>query len=169
MNQRTEAINALGAHLSEFGDVAPEGVGYIMRLTKVVDDPGSGLPDLARDICRMVLEQIDQLLSRLTAFSAKLAAASRATPMPFADHAGCRTDHRARGRNLRAADEPVPAWPRFRRLARVGAAATFVRRKAEAGENIEDGAAGHSPDACHRRDGRNPLGPAPWRTAKPLA
>lgn len=36
--------------------VAPEGVGYIPRLAKVVHDPGSGLPDLARDICRMVLE-----------------------------------------------------------------------------------------------------------------
>lgn len=47
VKQRTEAINALRAHLYEFGHVAPEGVGYIPRLAKVVDDPGSGLPDLA--------------------------------------------------------------------------------------------------------------------------
>ena len=51
-------------------------------LAKVVEDPGSGLPDLARDICRMVLEQIELLTSRLTAVSAKLAAASRAAAMP---------------------------------------------------------------------------------------
>ena len=82
VKQRTEAINALRAHLYEFGHVAPEGVGYIPRLAKVVDDPGSGLPDLARDICRMVLEQIELLTSRLTAVSAKLAAASRAAAIP---------------------------------------------------------------------------------------
>ena len=80
-----------------------------------------------------------------------------------------RTDHCARSRNLRAADGPVPAWPRFCRLARVGAAATFFWRETEAGENIEDGAAGHPTTACHRRDGGGPLGPAPWRTSKPLA
>ena len=82
VKQRTEAINALRAHLYEFGHVAPEGVGYIPRLAKVVEDPGSGLPDLARDICRMVLEQIELLTSRLTAVSAKLAAASRAAAIP---------------------------------------------------------------------------------------
>ena len=82
VKQRTEAINALRAHLYEFGHVAPEGVGYIPRLAKVVDDPGSGLPDLARDICRIVLEQIELLTSRLTAVSAKLAAASKAAAIP---------------------------------------------------------------------------------------
>ncbi len=82
VKQRTETINALRAHLYEFGHVAPEGVGYIPRLAKVVDDPGSGLPDLARDICRMVLEQIELLTSRLAAVSAKLAAASRAAAIP---------------------------------------------------------------------------------------
>ncbi|MBA3449400.1 MAG: transposase, partial [Pseudaminobacter sp.] len=55
---------------------------YVPRLAKVVEDPGSGLPDLARDICRMVLEQIDLLTARLAAVSAKLAAASRAAAMP---------------------------------------------------------------------------------------
>lgn len=54
VKQRTEAINALSAHLYEFGHVAPEGIGHLPRLAKVVEDPGSGLPDLARDICRMV-------------------------------------------------------------------------------------------------------------------
>jgi len=61
LKQRTEAINALRGHLYEFGHIAPEGIGYVPRLAQVVGDPDSGLPDLARDICRMVLEQVELL------------------------------------------------------------------------------------------------------------
>jgi transposase len=64
VKQRTEAINALRGHLCEFGHVAPEGIGYVPRLAQVVEDPGSGLPDLARDICRMVLEEVELLTAR---------------------------------------------------------------------------------------------------------
>jgi hypothetical protein len=59
---------------------------------------------------------------------------------PAADDAGCRPDHRARGRDLRAADGAVPTRPRLRRLAGPGAAAVFYRGQAEAGQDIEDGA-----------------------------
>ena len=67
VKQRTEAINALRAYLYEFGHVAPEGIGFVPRLAQVVEDPGSALPGLARDICRMVLEQVDLLTARLAA------------------------------------------------------------------------------------------------------
>ncbi|MEC5292962.1 transposase [Aurantimonas sp. C2-6-R+9] len=70
------------AHLYEFGHVAPEGIGYVPRLAKVVEDPGSALPDLARDVCRMVLDQIQLLTARLAAVTAKIAAASKAATMP---------------------------------------------------------------------------------------
>ena len=50
VKQRTEAINALRSHLYEFGYVAPEGIGYLPRLEVVVEDPGSDLPPLAREI-----------------------------------------------------------------------------------------------------------------------
>jgi transposase len=56
--QRAEAVNALRSHLYDFGHTAPEGIGYLPRLARVVDDPGGGVPDLARDICRMLLDQI---------------------------------------------------------------------------------------------------------------
>lgn len=171
VKQRTEAINALRAHLYEFGRVAPEGVGYIPRLAKMVDDPSSGLPDLARDIYRIVLEQIDLLSSRLAAVSAKLTAASRAAAMPRQ----LQTMPGVGPITVLAVETFAPPMGQFRRgrdfaaLARVGAAATFFRRKTEAGENIEDGAAGHPATACHRSDGGGPLGPASWCTSKPLA
>ncbi len=82
LKQRTEAINALRGHLYEFGHIAPEGIGYVPRLAQVVGDPDSGLPDLARDICRMVLEQVELLTARLTALTAKIAALSRQAAMP---------------------------------------------------------------------------------------
>lgn len=82
VKQRTEAINALRAYLYEFGHVAPEGIGFVPRLAQVVEDPGSALPGLARDICRMVLEQVDLLTARLAALKAKIAALSRQAVMP---------------------------------------------------------------------------------------
>jgi len=69
VKQRTEAVNALRSHLYEFGHVAPEGIGYVPRLAKVVDDPNAGVPELARDICRMLLEQIAHLTERINALS----------------------------------------------------------------------------------------------------
>ena len=58
VKQRTEAVNALRSHLYEFGHVAPEGIGYVPRLERVLEDPDTDIPDLARDICRMLLDQI---------------------------------------------------------------------------------------------------------------
>ena len=54
VKQRTEAVNALRSHLYEFGHVAPEGIGYVPRLERVLEDPDTDIPDLARDICRML-------------------------------------------------------------------------------------------------------------------
>lgn len=82
VKQRTEAVNALRSHLYEFGYIAPVGIGYVPRLARVVEDPDSGIPDLARDICRMLLEQIAQLTDRITALKSKIAAMSNEAAMP---------------------------------------------------------------------------------------
>ena len=42
VKQRTEAINALRSYLYEFGYIAPEGIGYLPRLVKIVKDQGLG-------------------------------------------------------------------------------------------------------------------------------
>ena len=77
-----DVSNALRGHLYEFGHIAPEGIGYLPRLAQVVEDGGSGLPDLARDICRMVLTLVELLTLRLAALTAKIAALSRQAAMP---------------------------------------------------------------------------------------
>jgi transposase len=67
LNQRTEAINALRSHLYEFGYVAPQGIGNLPRLEQIIEDPSLDLPQLARDLCRELLDQIAQLTTRINA------------------------------------------------------------------------------------------------------
>jgi transposase len=82
VKQRTDAVNALRSHLYEFGYVAPEGIGYVPRLAGVVEDPDTDMPGLARDICRMLIEQIAHLTDRLNALKARIAAMSNEAEMP---------------------------------------------------------------------------------------
>lgn len=44
IRQRTQAINALRGHLSEFGRIAPQGAANAPKLIAIVEDPESGLP-----------------------------------------------------------------------------------------------------------------------------
>lgn len=57
VNQRTELVNALRAHLCEFGHIAPQGICYLNRLECFVEDEKANLPDLARKICRDLLDR----------------------------------------------------------------------------------------------------------------
>jgi transposase len=44
IRQRTQAINGLLGHLTEFGQVVPQGAANAARLIAIVEDPDSGLP-----------------------------------------------------------------------------------------------------------------------------
>ena len=52
------------------------------RLAKVVDDPHADVPELARDICRMLLELVANLTDRINALKAGIAAMSNEAEMP---------------------------------------------------------------------------------------
>ena len=153
VKQRTEAVNALRSHLYEFGHVAPEGIGYLPRLAKVVDEPNTGIPELARDICRMLLEQIAHLTDRMNALKARIAAMSNEAEMPrqLQTMPGV-------GPITALAVETFPPRARLRCLARPGAEAAFHRRQAEAGKDVEDGTTGYPAIARDRGDSRDPLG-----------
>jgi transposase len=66
VRQRTQLINALRGHLAEYGVVAPRGPAHVGQLAAVVDDEGSQLPGLVRELARLHLEQI-------TTYNAKIA------------------------------------------------------------------------------------------------
>nr|WP_247651433.1 IS110 family transposase [Roseovarius autotrophicus] len=65
IRQRTEAINALRAHLYEFGYIAPTGVQNVKQLALIVEADSSDLPALVRFSCRELIEQITRLTERL--------------------------------------------------------------------------------------------------------
>src|SRR5487761_1241941 len=50
VRQRTMLVNALRAHMAEFGITAPQGLVHVEYLATVIDDDGAPLPDLARSI-----------------------------------------------------------------------------------------------------------------------
>ena len=58
VRQRTQLINALRAHLAEFGITVSKGILNVKRLAAAVDTPDNGLPDLVRDLERNHLVQI---------------------------------------------------------------------------------------------------------------
>ncbi|MBC9248645.1 IS110 family transposase [Paracoccus sp. 11-3] len=77
VNQRTEMVNALRAHLGEFGHIAPQGINNLRRLEEIIEDADTSLPDLARDICRDMLTQISQFSARLAAMAKQIDALSK--------------------------------------------------------------------------------------------
>jgi transposase len=65
VRQRTQTINALRAHLAEFGVVAPTGAAHVGRLAALVEGDEGGLPESASVLGRVLVEQIEMLSARI--------------------------------------------------------------------------------------------------------
>ena len=74
VHQRTELVNALRASLYEYGHVVPQGIRQINRIAEILDTPGSDLPDLMREECRDLLEQIAEQTVRINTRTVKIKA-----------------------------------------------------------------------------------------------
>lgn len=74
VHQRTELVNALRASLYEYGHVVPQGIRQINRIAEILDAPDSDFPDLMREECRDLLEQITEQTVRINARTAKIKA-----------------------------------------------------------------------------------------------
>ena len=70
--QRTGDVNALRALLYEHGHVFPAGIRFLDRMTALVEDEASELPDLIREECRDLLAQIAEKTARISERTAKL-------------------------------------------------------------------------------------------------
>jgi len=77
VNQRTELVNTLRAHLYEFGYVAPHGINYLGRLEEIVADDNTDIPIAVRDICHGLIEQIGDLSARVDELKKRIDAMSR--------------------------------------------------------------------------------------------
>jgi len=58
VRQRTQTINALRGHLTEFGIVAPQGPAHVRRLALAIKDAQAGLPEVVRRLGRFLLDRI---------------------------------------------------------------------------------------------------------------
>src|SRR6056297_2260657 len=73
IRQRTQAINALRGHLSEFGQVAPQGATNAARLIAIVEDPESGLPADAIPTLKVLIAALTQLEAEIVKLDAAIA------------------------------------------------------------------------------------------------
>jgi len=58
VRQRTQTINALRGHLTEFGIVAPQGPAHVRRLALAIKDAQAALPEAVRRLGRFLLDRI---------------------------------------------------------------------------------------------------------------
>jgi transposase len=74
VHQRTELVNALRACLYEYGHVVPQGIHQIKRIEGILNEPSNDLPDLMREECWDLLEQISAKTVRINARTSKIKA-----------------------------------------------------------------------------------------------
>lgn len=80
--QRTQLSNAMRAHLSEFGIVAPIGRGGIDQLIGVIDDESDGrIPPDARVCLRMLIAQLDVVKAQILENDRRILASARDTEL----------------------------------------------------------------------------------------
>ena len=75
VRQRTMLVNALRAHLAEFGMVAAQGLRNVGELIAIVRDDGdTRLPDMARQVLQVLANQIEQIETAVAALERQLLA-----------------------------------------------------------------------------------------------
>ena len=90
VSQKTQLVNALRAHMAEFGVIAPQGVGNVSQLKRdLADTESDAIPAQARSVLSILVDQmsdtdsgIDELDTRLTALAKSDDACRRLMTIP---------------------------------------------------------------------------------------
>lgn len=61
VRQRTQLINALRGHLTEFGYIVRQGVGHVAKLVEIVGDPTTDVPSEARPVLAVIAQSLQAL------------------------------------------------------------------------------------------------------------
>lgn len=77
IRQRTQVINALRGHLTEFGQVVPQGASNASKLIAIIDDPESGLPTEATATLQVLIGNLAQLEAQIAELDARIARCAR--------------------------------------------------------------------------------------------
>lgn len=81
IHQRSDFVNALRSHLYEFGYIAPKGINHLHKLEAIISDECSDLPVTAREMCKLLLEQIHQLSKNIALLNKEIDALSKRSPI----------------------------------------------------------------------------------------
>jgi len=137
VRQRTTLVNALRAHLAEFGVIAPQELRNVGRLIAIVRDASdTRLPDPARQVLEVLATQLEQLATAVAAVEKQLTAWHRNNPVSqrLASIPGIgpiiatALAHRV---------VRLQARPRVRGVAGSGAAAALDRRQSTPGRHLQ--------------------------------
>ena len=138
--QRTMMVNALRAHLAEFGVIAPQGLRNVGQLIAMIrDESDARLPDLGRRVLQVLAAQIEQIEAAVAELERQLMAWHRSNPVSqqSGDHSGHRTDHRNGDRRDRGRPDRFSQRARVRGVAGSCPAAEFDWRQNPAGRHIK--------------------------------
>jgi len=72
IRQRTQAINALRGHLTEFGQIVPQGAANAARLVAIVEDPEGALPAGAVPTLRALITALAHLEAEIAKLDAEI-------------------------------------------------------------------------------------------------
>lgn len=77
VRQRTQLVNALRGHLTEYGLVARQGSAGFARLAAGVEDPACRLPEGARPVLLCLIGQVRELEAKIAGFNREIARRAR--------------------------------------------------------------------------------------------
>ncbi|ESX84748.1 transposase IS110 [Mesorhizobium sp. LNJC405B00] len=78
VGQRTQLINAIRGHLSEYGLIAPQGPFHIGRLIAQIEDPTSSVPEASRSCLALLAEGLRHLQNQIAALDTEISARAKA-------------------------------------------------------------------------------------------
>src|SRR5213080_2409860 len=81
VRQRTQCINALRGHLSEYGYVFPQGITHAEAVIAHVEDPGSSVPESARAVLKVLIGTFQALEAQIQALDAEITQRAKADPV----------------------------------------------------------------------------------------
>jgi transposase len=81
VRQRTQLINALRGHMTEFGMVVAQGPMHVARLIAIVEDPESGLPESARIVLGVLITELHALDDRVLKLDAEIVRRAKDDPV----------------------------------------------------------------------------------------
>jgi transposase len=81
VRQRTQLINAIRGHLTEFGYVARQGAGHVGKLVEIIADPQSDIPVEARPVLAIVAQGLEALQAQIALLDREIASRAKADPL----------------------------------------------------------------------------------------